>query len=104
MIKNYSNSNYINSVKAWGAEGSSPKNNKWVPILIGVTVSVGSFAIYLNARQQQQLLLLRMNLTEANNKILAMQREKEMQATGNLAASAVDETDEQVDERDNAKA
>ena len=93
MIKNYSNRNYINSVKAWGAENSSPKNNKWVPILIGVTVSVASFAIYLHATQQKQQLLLSMNLIEANNKILAMQREKEMKATENFAASAVDETD-----------
>ena len=101
MIKNYSNRNYINSVKSWGAENSSPKNNKWVPILIGVTVSVASFAIYLHARQQQQLLLLRMNLAEANDRILAMQREKEMKAAENFAASAVDETYEQVDEQDN---
>jgi hypothetical protein len=104
MIKNYSNRNYINSVKAWGAESSSPKNNKWVPILIGVTVSVASFAIYLHARQQQLLLLLRMNLTEANNKILAMQREKEMLAAENFAISTLDETAEQVVEQDNAKA
>ena len=34
-----------------------------------------------------------MNLAEANDRILAMEREKEMKATGNLAASAVDETD-----------
>jgi hypothetical protein len=101
MIKNYSNRNYINSVKAWGAESSSPKNNKWVPILIGVTVSVASFAIYLHARQQQLLLLLRMNLTEANNKILAMQREKEMLAVENFAISTLDETAEQVVEQDN---
>ena len=104
MIKNYSNRNYINSVKAWGAENSSPKNNKWVPILIGVTVSVASFAIYLHARQQQLLLLLRMNLTEANNKILAIQREKEMLAAENFAISTLDETAEQVVEQDNAKA
>ena len=104
MIKNYSNRNYINSVKAWGAENSSPKNNKWVPILIGVTVSVASFAIYLHARQQQQLLLLRMNLAEANDRILAMQREKEMLAAENFAISTLDETAEQVVEQDNAKA
>jgi hypothetical protein len=42
-----------------------------------------------------------MNLAEANDRILAMQREKEMKAAENFAASAVDETYEQVDEQDN---
>jgi hypothetical protein len=40
-------------------------------------------------------------VTEANNKMLAMQREKEMKAAENFAASAVDETYEQMDEQDN---
>ena len=39
MIKNYSNSNYINSVKAWGTGSPSPKNNNhWVPILLGASI------------------------------------------------------------------
>ena len=96
MIKNYSNRNYINSVKAWGAESPSPKTNKWVPILIGVTCCEAGFAIYLHAKQQKQLLLLRMNLTEANDRILALQREKEMLAAENFAASTIGETAEQV--------
>ena len=39
MIKNYSNRNYINSVKAWGTGSPSPKNNNhWVPILLGASI------------------------------------------------------------------
>ena len=49
-----------------------------MPVLIGVSVSEVGFAIYLHATQQKQQLLLSMNFIEANNKILAMQREKEM--------------------------
>ena len=103
MIKNYSNRNYINSLKAWGAESPSPKNNKWVPVLIGVTCCAAGYAIYLHATHQKQLLLLRMNLTEANNRILSMQREREMLAAENFATSTLDETAAQVVEQDNTK-
>ena len=75
-----------------------------MPVLIGVSVSEVGFAIYLHATQQKQQLLLSMNLIEANNKILAMQREKEMLAAENFAISTLDETAEQVVEQDNAKA
>ena len=75
-----------------------------MPVLIGVSVSEVGFAIYLHATQQKQQLLLSMNLIEANNKILAIQREKEMLAAENFAISTLDETAEQVVEQDNAKA
>ena len=102
MIKNYSNRNYINSVKSWGAEGPSPKNNNNLgSILLGAAIggAIAGFCFYkINQKQKN---LFRMNLAEANDRILAMQREKEMNAAENFAASAVDETYEQVDEQDN---
>ena len=105
MIKNYSNRNYINSVKSWGAEGPSPKNNNNLgSILLGAAIggAIAGFCFYkINQKQKN---LFRMNLAEANDRILAMQREKEMLAAENFAISTLDETAEQVVEQDNAKA
>ena len=102
MIKNYSNRNYINSVKSWGAKGPSPKNNNnWVPILVGATITVAIVGIYLYDNQRKQINLLRMNLAEAKSRNNAIQREIEMLAEENFAASVFNETDEQIIEQDN---
>ena len=103
MIKNYSNRNYINSVKAWGAEGPSPKNNNnWGSILLGATIGVAIAGCCFYKISQKQKNLFRMNLAEANDRNMSMEREIEMLTEVNFAASAVDETNEQVDEQDNA--
>ena len=103
MIKNYSNRNYINSVKSWGAEGPSPKNNNnWGSILLGATIGVAIAGCCFYKISQKQKNLFRMNLAEANDRNMSMEREIEMLTEVNFAASAVDETNEQVDEQDNA--
>ena len=100
MIKNYSNRNYINSVKAWGAEDPSPKNNNNLgSILLGVAIGgvIAGFCFY--KINQKQLNLLRMNLAEAKNRNNAIQREMGMLAAENLAATAIkDAVEEKVDE------
>ena len=93
MIKNYSNRNYINSVKAWGAEDPSPKNNNNLgSILLGAAIGgvIAGFCFY--KINQKQLNLLRMNLAEAKSRNNAIQREMDMLAEENLAASALKET------------
>jgi len=101
MIKNYSNRNYINSVKAWGTEGQSPKNNtNWVSIIVGATITAAIVGIYLNNNKQKQINLLRMNLAEANKRNNAMQREMDMMVEENLAAKALNETVEEKDEQE----
>ena len=92
MIKNYSNRNYIKSVKSWGAGGPSPKNNNnWIPILVGATITAVIVGINLK-NKQKQINLLRMNLVEANNRNNAMQREMDILAEENLAATTLKET------------
>jgi hypothetical protein len=102
MIKNYSNRNYIKSVKAWGAEVPSPKNNNNLgAILLGAAIGgvIAGFCFY--KINQKQLNSLRMNLAEAKSRNNAIQREMDILAEENLVASFFDETDEQVDEQDN---
>ena len=101
MIKNYSNRNYINSVKSWGAEGPSPKNNNNLgSILLGAAIggAIAGFCFY--KINQKKINLLRMNLAEANNRNNAMQREMDMLAEENLAARALKETVEEKDEKE----
>lgn len=100
MIKNYSNRNYINSVKAWGAEGLSPKNNNNLgSILLGALIGVAFAGFCFYKTNQKQINLLRMNLAEANNRTRAMKREMEMLAEENLAATALKENvEEKVDQ------
>ena len=101
MIKNYSNRNYINSVKSWGAEGPSPKNNNNLgSILLGAAIGgvIAGFSFY--KINQKRVNLLRMNLVEANNRNNAMLREIDMLAEENLAATAIKETVEEKDEQE----
>ena len=101
MIKNYSNRNYINSVKAWGAESPSPKNNNNLgSILLGALIggAIAGFCFYKT--NQKQINLLRMNLAEAKSRNNAIQREMDMLAEENLAASAVRDTFEEKDEHE----
>jgi hypothetical protein len=93
MIKNYSNRNYINSVKAWGAEVPSLKNNNNLgAILLGAAIGgvIAGFCFY--KINQKQLNLLRMNLAEAKSRNNAIQREMDILAEENLAATALKET------------
>ena len=61
MIKNYSNRNYIKSVKSWGAEGPSPKNNNNLgSILLGAAIGVviAGFSFYkINQKNHRSSLL-----------------------------------------------
>ena len=100
MIKNYSNRSYINSVKAWGAEVPSPKNNNNLgAILLGAAIGGVITGFYFYKINQKKINLLRMNLAEANNRNNAMQREMDMLAEENLAATAIKEAvEEKVDE------
>ena len=101
MIKNYSNRNYIKSVKAWGAEVPSPKNNNNLgAILLGAAIGgvIAGFCFY--KINQKQLNSLRMNLAEAKSRNNAIQREMDMLAEENLAASAVRDTFEEKDEHE----
>ena len=99
MIKNYSNRNYINSIKAWGAEVPSPKNNNNLgSILLGALIggAIAGFCFYKT--NQKQINLLRMNLAEAKSRNNGIQREMDMLAEEYLAASAVRENiEEKVD-------
>jgi hypothetical protein len=101
MIKNYSNRNYINSVKAWGAESPSPKNNNNLgAILLGVAIGGVIAGFYFYKINQKKINLLRMNLAEVNNRNNAMQREMDMLEEENLAATAIKETvEEKIDEK-----
>ena len=100
MIKNYSNRNYINSVKAWGAESPSPKNNNNLgSILLGAAIGVVIAGFSFYKINQKRINLLRINLADANNRNNTMQREMDMLAEENLAATAVKETvEEKIDE------
>jgi hypothetical protein len=101
MIKNYSNRNYINSVKAWGAESSSPKNNNNLgSILLGALIGVAITRFCFYKTNQKQINLLRMNLAEANNRANLIQREMDKLAEENLAATAIKETVEEKDEQE----
>jgi len=100
MIKNYSNRNYINSVKAWGAEVPSPKNNNNLgSILLGALIggAIAGFCFYKT--NQKQINLLRMNLAEAKSRNNAIQREMDMLAEEYLAALAIRETVEEKGEQ-----
>ena len=100
MIKNYSNRNYIKSVKSWGAEGPSPKNNNNLgSILLGAAIGVVIAGFSFYKINQKRINLLRINLADANNRNNTMQREMDMLAEENLAATAVKETvEEKIDE------
>ena len=100
MIKNYSNRNYINSVKSWGAEGISPKNNNnLMPILVGASITVVIVGIYLYNNRQKQINLLRKNLDESLKRNLVIQRENEIFAQENSALTVFKKNAELMDEQ-----
>ena len=100
MIKNYSNRNYINSVKAWGAESPSPKNNNnLMPILVGASITVVIVGIYLYNNRQKQINLLRKNLDESLKRNLVIQRENEIFAQENSALTVFKKNAELMDEQ-----
>ena len=101
MIKNYSNRNYINSVKAWGAEGPSPKNNNNLgAIILGAAIGGVIAGACFYKINQKKINLLRMNLAEAKSRNNAIQREMDILAEENLAAKALKETIEEKDEQE----
>jgi len=89
-MQNYSNADYINSLKKWGA---IPKKGNDVtlfwPLFWGITAGAICMGYYLNKKHKNKILALTDNLKEVRNEMVKMQDQI-------IILSAIKENEEKI--------